>query len=214
MKKLIIAAIFLTACSQQPVQPPAQPIQQTEETEEAPVGNIVAAGDCGIYGDSKSIRTQKLDSLKNRSKFDSTGIVTVTAEELLVDTADKLNFNTSQPTALIGYISSVIISKGESCNCHSSNKAEEDFHIYVSASPLEKDKRKMIICEVTRFTKSSAPSYEEVKNLIGKKIMLMGYPLYDEEHRTSSYSSNPGNARDWRGTIWEIHPVFYIREIN
>jgi hypothetical protein len=44
----------------------------------------------------------------------------------------------------------------------------------------------------------------------GKWVRVKGWLLFDQEHVNQAENTNPGNDRNWRATVWEIHPVTEI----
>lgn len=47
--------------------------------------------------------------------------------------------------------------------------------------------------------------------LKGHKVKVCGWLLYDEEHKSQSFATNPSGDKNWRASCWEIHPVTDIK---
>jgi hypothetical protein len=43
--------------------------------------------------------------------------------------------------------------------------------------------------------------------LVGRRVRVVGWMLFDKEHASESENLNPGNPKNWRATVWEIHPI-------
>jgi hypothetical protein len=47
-----------------------------------------------------------------------------------------------------------------------------------------------------------------------KWVEITGWLLFDFEHVPEAENTNPGGAKNWRATCWEIHPVTSIRVLD
>lgn len=170
---------------------------------------------CPVQGSSKSIKFQTADRLKNRSmpgvKIDNT----VTLEKILAPGNDTMRFNQNQYVSIIGYV--VLVKPGglEYCECHSKDPKDFDIHIELALSPGDGNKKAMIV-EINRYTKATNPLYTvtNIRKLIGKKVTVTGWLFSDSEHKQNAVNTNPKNDRDWRGTIWEVHPCLTINKVK
>ena len=99
----------------------------------------------------------------------------------------------------------------ETAECHEADPNSYDIHIEIAASPGETDKKKMMVVEMTRFTRNGI-TLSDIKKMIGKHVVVRGWLFVDEEHLQNSYDVNPDGSNDWRGTPIEIHPVVSIVE--
>jgi hypothetical protein len=109
----------------------------------------------------------------------------------------------------------------ESCNCNSRDPRFRDTHIVLALDPKEKKASRMVVAEVT-------PRWREImqqrgadwstdglkKTLIGKKVRLRGWMLYDWHYTDESENTNPGGRKNWRATAWEVHPVISIEVLD
>lgn len=171
---------------------------------------------CGIKGDDTSKKKQFSDSLKNRSAAVISSVDTsVTLSSLLQLGNDINRFSADKYVLIEGYVVLVKYGTGETCNCHSNGKADLDIHIELSLTPktIGVDSPVMI-AEVTRYTKTSLMSYENIKKLQGKKVRISGYLFFDDEHKQNASNTNPTGSFIWRTTCWEVHPVCQIEEVK
>jgi hypothetical protein len=116
-----------------------------------------------------------------------------------------------------GYVISQEEQGPETCNCGQGDKHSDirsgDVHIYLGRKGTSKEeKEKCMVIEITPSYKKLHPEYD-IKSLVGKKVTVRGYLLYDWEHWPNSmnYCRMCGSGV-WRKTCWEIHPVTYISE--
>jgi hypothetical protein len=100
----------------------------------------------------------------------------------------------------------------ERCNCQRAKKSAKDgdVHMYIGLVPNAPIKNCMVV-EVTPSWKSKRASYS-FKDLIGKKVKVKGYLLYDYIHEPSALNTCHTCTGAWRKTCWEIHPVVAISE--
>ena len=162
---------------------------------------------CPIKGDSHTTRLQHLDSLKNRTQSGK-NIVKMDISQFI--TSDS-NFSENTYVSLTGYVVGVKYGGKESCNCHTDNRLDWDYHIDIASTPNESDDKKMMIVEVTRFSRDTL-TLKYCKSLIGKKVIVEGWIFNDEEHKQNSVTTNPNGTYLWRATPYELHPVFSISE--
>jgi len=186
---------------------------------------FIFSGACPQKGDSGNAAHQKLDSYKNRSVQSKGAPIVVDLYKLTMKNAgrnDETSFNDEEWASVSGLI--VLVKKGgsETCNCHSIKDTDMDWHIelapYSPDDPIHTeevpfDKRSVMICEVSRYTKSATGlTYKELEGLKGKLVTITGYMFFDQEHKQNAYNTNPKGTDIWRGTAWEIHPGFSVIE--
>lgn len=175
---------------------------------------------CPATGDSKNAKLQALDLQKNRSIKPLMPPRQMDVTQFMTGKPDELSFSSDNYVSVTGVIAMVKYGRSESCNCHSDDRTTYDYHIELADSA---GKSQIMICEVSRFTKDSVGvslkdstglGIGAIKALIGKKVTIEGYLFYDEEHWQNAYNSNPKGTNVWRGTCWEVHPVFKITPLN
>ncbi len=158
---------------------------------------------CPVRGDSKNVKIQAADRLKNRQYFTKAFAKPLDLETLMQDGAKDTG-----AVYVDAYITSAKISGPESCECHIKEKSFLDYHIYISYAGNDKLGKHNQIVEVSRYSRSLNPdlTFDYVKTLIGHKVRIYGYVFNDEEHKSAIGS--------WRAGIQEIHPVFFIDKLE
>lgn len=165
----------------------------------APKGGVLDG--CPVKGDNSRTSIQALDLLKNR---------TADPQETLDLSFDQMagakvgDFTASESGTLHGYLVSAKISGPESCECHLTDPAAEDYHLYIGQTP-NAPKNQCIICEVTG--RKRVVDFSAVQSMVGKKVAITGWTFNDTEHRANSQADNPKGGNNWRASCKEIHPV-------
>jgi hypothetical protein len=108
----------------------------------------------------------------------------------------------------VGYLYNVRVEsggKGESTNCHFTQPADVDWHMYFD-SDASKGEAEAIIAETTPRIRQQHPNWTTAKLAswkgTGVPVRLSGWLMLDPEH--------PDALGKSRGTLWEIHPVTKI----
>jgi hypothetical protein len=177
---------------------------------------------CPLAGTAKGVPGKALNRLKNRFTFPDASDVdsTVTLESLLTPGDDTGRFDTNEAATLTGVVIDVKPGGKETCNCGAANDFDRDTHIELA---LDKDAPEIqrAIVEVTpriRLLKKN----KEIdwttkalnKQLKGKWVEVTGWLLFDDMHVGEAENTNPGGAKNWRATCWEIHPVTEIKVLD
>ena len=175
---------------------------------------IPVTNNCPAIGDSKISDLQALDLLKNRAVKPLMLPRALQVADFMTGKPDEFSYNTDSYVTVTGTIVMVKYGSGESCNCHSDDRTTYDYHIELADS-VNASKTRIMVCEVSRFTKDSVGmNIGDIKLLIGKQVAIEGYLFYDIEHKQNAYNTTPNGTRLWRGTCWEVHPVFKITPIK
>src|SRR6185437_10776963 len=45
------------------------------------------------------------------------------------------------------------------------------------------------------------------KRLLGKRVRITGWLFDDLEHKAEAENTHPGGKKNWRASVWEIHPI-------
>ena len=161
---------------------------------------------------SQKEKFKELDRLKNRKQKESYFDVNLDVKSFLKGVDDRNSFSNNMYVSVTGYVVLVKYGGAETCECHSKEKDDEDYHIEIAETPGETNKIKTMVCEITREVR--CVNYEELQKYKGHKVKIEGYLFFDEEHWQNAYNTNPNGTNLWRGTCWEIHPVFAITIID
>jgi len=171
---------------------------------------------CPPQGQTRIARIQALNRLKNRAVPPATTDPAATLTSMLAAGSDLHRFSDGDGASITGYVIRVKPGGVESVNCHAHAIARRDTHIEVAPSATAAATRAVIV-EVTPRWRTvmhalgidwSTRTLEQV--LPGHLVTFRGWLFLDAEHTNASETDNPGNAHDWRGTAWEIHPVTSI----
>jgi len=179
---------------------------------------------CPTSGNARGRDVRALNRLKNRYErpmpedYSRYGIA---LDSMLVPGDDRKRFTNSQAAEVTGWVRQVQIGGVESCNCGAKDPLFRDTHILLALEQKEKKVRKMVVAEVT-------PRWREVmrkrgvdwttdglkKALLGKRVRVRGWMLYDWHYQDESENTHPGGKKNWRATAWEIHPVISIEVLK
>lgn len=174
---------------------------------------LISGKPCPKKGDNPNPRIEHLDSLKNRSAEVNIVPKNILISEFLKPGNDQNRFSSSQFVQVTGYIIKVKYGESETCNCHSTDKQDLDFHIEVAADANHTARNEVMVWEITRFNKADNPelTYAYIKSLVGKTVTATGWLFFDEEHLNASENTHPGGKNNWRATCWEIHSIKSIK---
>jgi len=173
--------------------------------------NAKHQNDCPVAGNSNNPDLRQLDILKNRNAPGTTIDNSVTLASILAPGNDANRFNSNQYVSVTGYVIKVQPGEKETCECGLPNPQDLDIHIELAANPTDRGTQAMVV-EVNRYTKANHPEFTvgKLQSLIGKKITVTGWMMFDKPHWSNAVTTNPGGARLWRYTAWEVHPVLQI----
>ena len=83
--------------------------------------------------------------------------------------------------------------------------------MYIGLVPDAPIKNCMVV-EITPSWKKTHKAYN-IKALVGKRVSITGYLMYDDMHNANAVNSCDNNCKNvWRKTCWEVHPVVNIAE--
>jgi len=163
-----------------------------------------------------------LNVLKNRTALPSGGFTAAHFDDLAqlevpegvskkhrdrwpVETLQAVEAQEKSAVQVIGFLLKTKLEGPEGPNCHSTDPADRDFHIWLANSP-DDDKPDAIVVEITPRVRAEHPSWTRTRlnGLIAGKtrVRVSGWVLLDPEH--------PDQVGKTRATIWEIHPIMKI----
>lgn len=171
---------------------------------------------CPAAGTATSLTGKALNVLKNRALAPRDGQIRrdVTLGAMLAGGDDHNRFNESDGAEITGYV--IDVRQGghpESANCGNLGTLYTDTHIAVALSPGQPITQAAIV-EVTpvwraAMAKRGVDWRTETleKTLIGRRVRLRGWLLFDFSHVKDAVNTAPNNPADWRKTAWEVHPI-------
>ena len=155
-----------------------------------------------------------LNNKKNRWHAPGTADIDslFTLAHLLQPGTDDGRFNDTKAGELEGFVLDVKVGGVETVNCKATDPLYRDTHIEI-ADHLGAPSTERVIVEVTPRWRAAMQAAAVdwttagLHSLIGKRVRFRGWALFDVEHRGQAANTAPGNASDWRATVWELHPV-------
>jgi hypothetical protein len=176
--------------------------------------------DCPLEGDAKSPDVKALNRLKGRyhSPVASDIDPTVALTAMVAPGDDETRFDVKSAATISGFVIEVMVGGKETCNCHATQPNERDTHVALALSQGAEENQSVIV-EVTPRTRllhqrAGADDWTTAalkRDILGKWIEVTGWLLFDFEHVGEAENTNPGGAKNWRATCWEIHPVTSIK---
>ena len=190
---------------------------------EIPSLNLDNFDGCPPIGQTNNPGLEGLNRQKNRYSFplpvDFNTMITLNS--LLAPGNDENRWSVKTAVELTGYVFEVKAGGSETCNCHVNDDIHTDTHIVLVADPKKTIGSKRVIIEVTprmRFLMAKKGidwSTAKLKSqLTGNWVRIKGWIFFDLEHTASAENTNPGNAKNWRATSWEVHPITSIEIVN
>ena len=222
---LVIAVMRLWAprASRAPRRPQATPQPRAQVAPNAPGQQGTTDADCPLEGDAKIPRVAALNLLKNRTAvpgpadFDTS----VTLARLVAPGDDRNRFRTNRAVRVAGYVADVKVGGIETVNCKAKEPDARDTHIELTLEPMSADEAKHVIVEVIprwrRIVGAGGDDWHTNalrRTLKGRWIEVTGWLLYDEEHEANAANTHRGNAKIWRATAWEVHPITSLRVLE
>ena len=177
---------------------------------------------CGLTGSSAPPIVQQLNYMKNRSSSPKAKDIkaAITLEAILAAGKDTKRWSDNNAAEIEGFVFDVKLGGIESANCRAQDLADRDTHIEVVRSLDDSGLTRRVIVEVTPRLRAMAAkrgldwSLEGLQKLIGHKVKITGWMLFDFEHIDESENTAPKQRDNWRATAWEIHPVTDITVLN
>ena len=175
---------------------------------------------CPLEGDpTRSGRNYReisaLNALKNRYHAPAPRAIdsSVTLGRLLQPGVDDARFDEGNGAIVQGVVDAVKVGGVETVNCKARDPAFRDTHIEISVRPHDPESERVIVEITPRWRSAMAAhgldwSTNALRaRLVGHLVRFRGWLLYDAEHQNEAENTSPGNPKDWRATVWEIHPV-------
>jgi hypothetical protein len=163
--------------------------------------------------------TRTLIELKNRTSTpaadDYDTLATLPA--MLARGSDERRWSEQRAAAIDGYLVRVVTAGMELANCLSF--FDRDVHLEIAAR-RDAPAIERLIAEVTppmrRQLRSAGVdwSHAALASMIGKRLRVQGWLMFDREHADESENLRPGEAGNWRATAWEIHPVTSLQVLD
>lgn len=179
---------------------------------------------CGMHGSAKEKEAYTLNAFKNRYTAPRAGDLDTSITLRTLETSgDPNQFSPDKAVVLRGYVYNVKMGGVESCNCETKDPDLRDTHIELVPDEMHTGAPFRVIAEVTPRLRaimrergidwSTAALRRSIK---GRWVEVAGWLTYDVEHETAAYANDPDDVvgqRNWRATVWEVHPITYLKVI-
>ena len=173
---------------------------------------------CPLEGDAKQALAKELNPFKNREDAPPAANInsTATLAAVLAPGNDLQRWSRDSGAVFEGVVVNVKIGGIESVNCHAHDPAHRDTHIELALNGSAPETQRVIVEVTPRMREKMAViadwSTATLKQqLIGHRVRITGWMFDDLEHKAEAENSNPGGAKNWRATVWEIHPITAIQ---
>lgn len=207
---LIILLLYLSfiGCAQ----------EKAKEIPKSPYGEF----DCPLEGSAQTDHLKELNKLKNRTSLPAENDFNpkISLSAILEKGNDTERWSANSAAKVIGYVKDVKPGGVETVNCKTKDKRYRDTHIELVLDPMNEDKNKVFIIEITpRLRKIMAEKGEDWSTsmirskFLGRWVEVEGWMFYDTEHANMAENTRPGNPKNWRATAWEIHPVTKLKVV-
>jgi hypothetical protein len=166
-------------------------------------------------GNTPADDVQTLNQLKNRYTAPTASDIdpAITVDALLAPGDDEGRFDKSKGAELVAVVTDVMVGGKETTNCEATDPMYRDTHIRISRTADAPETQRVVIEVTPRWRQAMANAGVDwstatlKRTLVGKTVRVRGWMLFDVEHKGESENTNPGNAKNWRATSWEIHPI-------
>lgn len=175
---------------------------------------------CDFQGTAASAKFRALNVLKNRITRPGASDVDqrATVDAVLAPGADETRWNESKGASVVAYVADVKHGAVETVNCGDSQEQYEDTHIELVSQAADAGNKHPMIAEVT-------PRWREYMSGQGQDwstptltttlrhhwMRFTGWLMNDFQHAPQADNTNPGGSGNWRGSVWEIHPITDIK---
>ena|SRR5438067_712229 len=142
----------------------------------------------------------------------------VVLDAMLAPGDDARRFDDTRAVELEGFVVAVQVGGWEAVNCFARDPAHRDTHIDLAMSPNAPPVAR-VVAEVTPRWRDAMReqgvdwSTDALRALIGRRVRVRGWLLYDGHHASGTAHSDPldrNGETNWRATAWELHPVTAI----
>jgi hypothetical protein len=178
-------------------------------------------GNCPLIGDAKQALAKELNPYKNREDAPSVAKINpaATLAAVLGPGNDLRRWSRDDGATFEGTVVGVKIGGIESVNCHAKDAAHRDTHIELALDAGASEIQRVIVEVTPRWRDQMAviadwSTAALKKQLLGKRVRITGWLFDDLEHEAEAENTNPGGGKNWRATVWEIHPITGITALS
>ncbi|MFN2533438.1 MAG: hypothetical protein ABR555_19310 [Pyrinomonadaceae bacterium] len=177
---------------------------------------LFLSNSCPLQGISLTRAAAEEHQLKNRTTIplalDFDHAVSLAA--MLQPGNDQTRWSQHNAAAIEGYVVSIGNGGIESANCYV--PCNRDTHINL-ALRVDAPSREQVVVEVTPRMRTDARSHGRdwstkglTQTLVGRWCRFEGWLYFDAQHANEATNTAAAQARIWRATAWELHPITNI----
>jgi len=175
---------------------------------------------CDFQGTAASPKFRTLNVLKNRITRPGSADIdqSVTVSAVLAPGPDQTRWSESKGASVVAYVADVKHGAVETVNCGDNQEQYEDTHIELVRQAADAGTKHPMIAEVTPRWRAymsvqgqdwSTPTL--TTTLRHHWVRFTGWLMNDFQHAAQADNTNPGGSGNWRGSVWEIHPITDIK---
>lgn len=172
---------------------------------------------CPPEGTATTQREKDLNILKNRDDAPPASEIdpNATLSAVLAPGADLDRWSTDKGAIFEGIVLKVKPGESETPNCGAKDAAHQDTHIELALDPGAPSTQRVIVEVTPRWRQKIAVIQDwSTKTLhdrlLGRRVRVTGWLLADFIHKGQAENTHPGGKKNWRASIWEIHPITWI----
>jgi hypothetical protein len=174
---------------------------------------------CPPQGNANPDSVKTLNILKSRvdTPVDADMDPAVTLEAMLQPDDDEERWDEAKAGNVTAFVHDVKVGGIETINCKATDPEDRDPHIELVLDPDHDRGAQRVIVEVTpgwrdrmRAQNIDWSTTTLKERLIGRWVRVKGWLFFDQEHVNQAENTNPGNDKNWRATVWELHPITFI----
>lgn len=166
-------------------------------------------------------RLRALDRAKDRAVAPDDAHIdrSVTLDAMLAPGDDRHRFVAGRGAEIDGWVVGVQVGGVELANCFARNPKARDTHIELAVRQGAARTERVIVEVTPRWRGVMRASGADWSTdalrtaLIGRRVRVRGWLLFDATHDDAAAHSDPRDTRgepNWRATAWELHPITAI----
>lgn len=169
---------------------------------------------CPPEGTATTQSERDLNVLKNRDDAPPVDQIdpNATLNAVLAPGPDLDRWSTNKGATFEGIVLKVKSGAAETPNCGAKDAVHQDTHIELAITPVAPSTQRVIV-EVTPRWRQKMAVIEDWSTralhdrLLGHRVRVTGWLLADFMHKGQAENTHPGGKKNWRATVWEIHPI-------
>lgn len=176
---------------------------------------------CPPEGTATTQSEKDLNLLKNRDDAPPADQIdpNATLSAVLAPGADLDRWSTAKGATFEGIVLKVKSGAAETPNCGARDPIDQDTHIELALSP-DAPAAQRVIVEVTPRWRQKMAVIEDWSTktlhdrMLGHRVRVTGWLFADSIHKGQAENTHPGGKKNWRATVWEIHPITGITVLS